>query len=310
MEPFAAFLESLDEGARAAWTSEEGRQALNVALARMQAEANETDPSVLARSLARAATKLGEGPGSLARAHLEDLAVAAAALAGHAKSLDRIEASVASVTASVARTMRLSDAVADEAAQIARVKLLVKVGAGEPVLGRYSGAGPLRAFVASVLGQEALRLVKKSPREVPEEDLSALVLPQLTSGGHLAGGAQIPGGAAVSGAFLDGFKRAFHTALESLDPRERTVLRLTVVDGLTADEIGAGYRVHRVTVARWLRQIRDRLLEETRRLLAADLSISSSGVNAMIDTHLGEVDVSLSRVLREAREEDETEEDA
>ena len=286
MEPFAVFLDSLDEGARSAWARAERRAVFDAALARLAAAAPEVEPAALARAFARAASKAADDDAALARTHLEDLAVSAAALEGRTAALDRVEEAVVAASASVARTMRLGPGEVDEAAQVARVKLLVRVGAGEPSLARYSGAGPLRAFVASVLGQEAVRLRQKASRERPGADLSEIVLPQLL-------------GSAGSGPFLESFRQAFHAALAALDARERTVLRLTVLDALTADEVGAGYRVHRVTVARWLRQIREQLLAETRRHLAADLALTGSGLDALIDTHLAEVDVSLSRVLRE-----------
>lgn len=286
LESFDSFLAALDETARPAWAELGARAAFDAAFARMTAAWSSCDLDALTAALARSVTKAGGAVTALERTHLEDLALATAAASGAPRAIEDVDAAVRSAGRAVARTMRLSDAEADEAAQIARVKLLVRTATVDAAITRYSGAGPLRAFVASVVGQEALRLVKKAGRERPEEDLSAIVLPQITS-------------ARIAGPFLDAFKRAFHDALATLDARERTVLRLTVVDGLTADEVGAGYQVHRVTVARWLRQIRERLLSATRARLAADLALSASGLDAMVETHLADVDVSLSRVLRE-----------
>lgn len=286
MEPFVAFLADLDEAVRPQWSEPEANIAFDAALERMTAAADAVEPRVLAHALARSVTKAGGAVDVLERTHLEDLASATAAATGDVRAIEAIDATIRAASSSVARSMRLSATEVDEAAQIARVKLLVSVGGAAPAIAKYSGAGPLRAFVASVLGQEALRLAKKTSRERPEEDLSAIMVSQIT-------------GVRVSGAFLEKFKQAFHEALDTLEARERTVLRLTVVDGLTADEVGAGYRVHRVTVARWLRDIRERLLVETRKCLAADLAISASGIDAMVEGHLADIDVSLSRVLRE-----------
>ena len=289
LKPFDTFLAALDEASRSAWADPDAPAAFDVALSRMTAAWSSSDVDALTAALARSVTKAGGAVAALERTHLEDLALATAAASGAPRAIEEVDAAVRGAARAVARTMRLSDAEADEAAQIARVKLLVRTATVEAAITRYSGAGPLRAFVASVVGQEALRLVKKAGRERPEEDLSAIVLPQITS-------------ARILGPFLDACKRAYHEALATLDARERTVLRLTVVDGLTADEVGAGYQVHRVTVARWLRQIRERLLAETRARLAADLGLSASGLDAMVETHLADVDVSLSRVLRETED--------
>jgi len=51
--------------------------------------------------------------------------------------------------------------------------------------------------------------------------------------------------------------------------RERTLLRMPLVDRLNIDRLGVIYRVNRATVARWLVAIRRRLFEEVRRELAS-----------------------------------------
>ena len=57
--------------------------------------------------------------------------------------------------------------------------------------------------------------------------------------------------------YANEFKASFADALKQLGPREQTLLRYHHVDGLNIDEIGAIYRVHRVTAFRWIEKAKD-----------------------------------------------------
>jgi RNA polymerase sigma-70 factor (ECF subfamily) len=70
------------------------------------------------------------------------------------------------------------------------------------------------------------------------------------------------------------FREAFLGALASLEPRERTVLLQHYLDGLNIEQIGALYRVHRATIARWIARTREALLERTREALMRTLRLS------------------------------------
>lgn len=74
-----------------------------------------------------------------------------------------------------------------------------------------------------------------------------------------------------------------------LPRRDRNVLRHHVLDGTNAAEIGAIYKVHRVTVARWLSAIRGRLFVATRERLAEALRVEShelSTILRLVDTQI------------------------
>ena len=78
--------------------------------------------------------------------------------------------------------------------------------------------------------------------------------------------------------------RAFQAALAALEPRQRTVLRLHHLEGMSLDALGRVYQVHRATAARWLADARDLLHETTRRELAKLLGGASK---ATVDSLLG-----------------------
>jgi RNA polymerase sigma-70 factor (ECF subfamily) len=88
------------------------------------------------------------------------------------------------------------------------------------------------------------------------------------------------------------FKAALAEAFAGLQPRQRNVLRCHL-QGLTAEQIGRMYRVHRVTVARWLSAIRFELLESTR----AGLRDRLAGDDRAIDSIFRMVDLDLTASL-------------
>jgi RNA polymerase sigma-70 factor (ECF subfamily) len=70
---------------------------------------------------------------------------------------------------------------------------------------------------------------------------------------------------------------AVRAAVARLSPRERTLLRLHLVEGLSVDRLGAHYQVGRSTAARWLASARDALRDHTRAEIAARLGPAETG---------------------------------
>jgi RNA polymerase sigma-70 factor (ECF subfamily) len=99
------------------------------------------------------------------------------------------------------------------------------------------------------------------------------------------------------------FEAAFGDALGALDSEERNVLRLHYLDGLNIDEIGALFKVHRTTVARWLAKSREQILMGTRRRLGERLRITDSELDSLIALVQSQLDVSLRRFLVQNRDE-------
>lgn len=89
-------------------------------------------------------------------------------------------------------------------------------------------------------------------------------------------------------------------AVAALAVRERALLRYSVVDGLTLDEIGAIYRAHKSSVSRWLTRARARLWQETRAALQTRLEpvqLDRLGVR-YIDRITGDAVDDIARLVR------------
>ena len=64
--------------------------------------------------------------------------------------------------------------------------------------------------------------------------------------------------------YRDAFTDALSAAVSALSDRDRTLLRLYHVDGLSLEAMAALYRVHLSTVSRWLTCARENVAEVLR----------------------------------------------
>ncbi|MFP2906134.1 sigma-70 family RNA polymerase sigma factor, partial [Pyxidicoccus sp. 3LFB2] len=95
------------------------------------------------------------------------------------------------------------------------------------------------------------------------------------------------------------FQAALSEALAALPARERTVLRLHVVEGLSLERIGAMYRTHKSTVSRQVSRAREQVLAGARQRLAERLQLSSGELHSLMRAVDGALDLSLPSLLRE-----------
>jgi RNA polymerase sigma-70 factor, ECF subfamily len=176
-----------------------------------------------------------------------------------------------------------------EVGQGLRAALLVDHRGRGPLLQEYRGEGALRRWLRVVAVREATRLYHALKREGPSEDEA--LFDSLVGPGDAA--AELVGRDAAQP-----FRRAFSAALAALPARERTALRLHVVDGLTIDQIAPAFDVHRATVARWINTARETALAQTRHHLMRDLKLGASDADSLIRVAQSRVDLSLDRLLR------------
>lgn len=185
-------------------------------------------------------------------------------------------------------TIRLSDADLDEVKQRARAKLLVPDEAGVLRIEEYAGRGRLAGLVRVVVTREALTLKRRTQREDPLQE------------GDLAepmADAWDPGIEVLKGKARAAFREAFSAAVRRLTPRERNLLRLHLLGGVTLESLAAMYGVHRATVVRWLAAARGTVLDETRKGLGASLRVRGPELESIMEAIRGSLDLSVERLL-------------
>ena len=214
-------------------------------------------------------------------AHGADLLLVSAVLQGYTQALRIFDSLLASV-AGVAGRVDPSHAFIDDVSQELRVKLLTGM---EPKLRGYGAVGPLAEWLRVAALRTALNL-KRSDRLLATDDVPV---------------AAVLGGfdeAQMKQFYLQDLNGAIECGFRKLTIRERTLLRLHFVDGLTIERIGTMYGVHRATVARWLVTIRERLFEELSAHLGLTHGLNDTDVRSLYRHMKQDVHVTISRILR------------
>lgn len=190
--------------------------------------------------------------------------------------------------------MRVGDSRLKDVKQLVRQRLFVGGGtAGAPTstgkISEYGGRGDLRRWVRSVAVRTCLNELRKGKREVLVDD-DHLIAQHAIS-------ADDPEVEYMKRTYASEFKAAFADALGQLGPREQTLLRYHHVDGLNIDEIGAIYRVHRVTAFRWIEKAKEQLVKSTLDTLRARLKLHASELESVLRMIRSQIHLSLVRHL-------------
>ena len=239
------------------------------------------------RSLARA----GAAAGRERRAALEDLAIEdfylACACVGHA-----VGAAVAFETRfrkvvrrAVARVLAAHDE-RDEAEQRVRQHLLVGDTGAPPAIGKYLGYGPLENWVSVVAIRVAISLGRA---ESSERRLRGKAIAEATG--------IDPERLIIREEVRLELETAVKDALAALADRERLILRLFLVSGMTLDAISRSMGVSRQVVSRSLAKSREGLLVDVNRSLKKRLKVSQGDLTSIIRFVASQLDVNISRLL-------------
>ncbi len=231
-------------------------------------------------------THLGRVPEvALDRVRGADLYLAIACARGDARAHAKLDAEVMPKLG--AALERFEPAVdADDLQQKLRTRLLLPRGARPPRIDSYVGLGSLANWLRAIAVRLALRMTRRRRAEAAnEEHLEQLVADDDPELGLLR--AQ----------YRDAFRAAFRAAFESLSTRDRNVLRLHLLDGLSVDRIAALYGVHRASAFRWLEQVRGRLDLATRRCLAGDGRLCLSEIDQVLHAMQSQLAVSFRTLL-------------
>jgi RNA polymerase sigma-70 factor, ECF subfamily len=176
----------------------------------------------------------------------------------------------------------LSASDADEIAQTLRQRLFVGTD-GVPKVTEYAGQGQLAGLVQVAATRIGLNLRRGRERIADEP------APDAPSEANDAAYAKAEYRAHV--------RRALEDAAAALPARDRTILRMHLVERASIDDIAAVYRVHRATAARWVTAAREALIRESRDRFLTLAKLEDDDTPGLASFVESQLTLSLDRIL-------------
>ncbi|MBL0215568.1 MAG: sigma-70 family RNA polymerase sigma factor [Myxococcales bacterium] len=219
-----------------------------------------------------------------------ELYLACGCALGDATALRIFDRQIAGGLTAALRRMRLDDATAADVLQQLRLRLFTAAPGEPPKIVAYAGTGKLGALVhvaAMRLALDARRSQRRLDPTPVEDHLGSTASPSadvIT----LLNKAEL----------RQALRQAFEQAAADLPRRDRTLLRMNLLDGLSIDELSTMHRVHRATVARWLVAAREQLTADARRRFVELAGIDGADLTSAGELVESQLTVSLERLLR------------
>lgn len=195
------------------------------------------------------------------RVHAADLYLACACAGGDAAALECFDGQFLT---RLGPQLGSAAEQADEVAQQLRVLLFSGV---RPRIADYRGQGALGGWVRIA----ALRIASNLRRQ------RGVRLPAAGTAEPLSD----PDLILIERRYRQHFEQAIKDALATLPTRDRSLLRLHLLHGVTLERLAVMYRVHRATVARWIKDARTRVVEGVLSRLVAALPASPTEVQSL-----------------------------
>ena len=223
---------------------------------------------------------------ALARATVEnraeiDLAIACAR--GEPAAITRFDRDYLDVVPQALAAMKLPAATVEDVRSIVRDKLLLPP---TPRILEYAGQNRLRGLVQVMATRAALDRIRAEAKEVElSPDHAGVALHADTAL------------ALIKEQYRAAFAAGFARAVAGVPRRDRNLLRLHFLGGVTLEQLAQIYDVHRATIVRWLAAARDSVFAETRAHIAATLATSADELDEMFALVASRVELSMDRLL-------------
>ncbi|HEY4117559.1 MAG TPA: sigma-70 family RNA polymerase sigma factor [Byssovorax sp.] len=229
------------------------------------------------------------GDAAMKETSLEALYVACACVRGDVRAARAFDQRYLPAVRRALGRMRLSTDDVDELVQRLRRQLLVGEDGAPPRIASYGGQGDLEGWLRVTAVRSALKLKKKTASEGALDDSDAKI--ESRSAGL------DPELGYMKALYRDAFKVAFGEAIGGLDARDKNLLRQHFVDGLTVDDLGKVYGVHRATAARWVQKAQGELLKSTRKRFAERAKVGARECDSVLRLVQSRLDVTLRGLL-------------
>lgn len=221
--------------------------------------------------------------------HLDDLYLVCGCLAGDPAAIMALELSYLEPLAPRLRGLGLGQADLADVLQELRQDLLLGRSEGRPGLARYAGRGQLFGWLCVVAIRRVRRLQRRGSSELPLDPATSVE----RALGH------DPETELLRRRYGPLVATALREAVEALSAQELNILRYRILEDLQVDRVAAIYGVSRVTMWRWMKDIREGLLSRTRQSLQRGLRASGADVDSLLRVVDSQLCVSLERILKE-----------
>jgi RNA polymerase sigma-70 factor (ECF subfamily) len=223
-------------------------------------------------------------------AHVGDLRLAFACARGDARALALLdEQLLLPLARSLRKICRSSDEV-DEVRQLVRTRMLVG-DAGRPRILDYRGHGPLAGW----LRVAAVRLARDLRRR--DASREAATSDQDPGDTEVADDPRDPELALMKARYGRHFQEALQRVLADLPDRERNILAMSILDGVSTDAIGKVYGVDGSTVRRWVTRTRERVLLGVRAGLQDSLKLGVDELESLMGAVASDLDLNMSQLF-------------
>lgn len=245
-------------------------------------------PAAFARHAARALMMMTDGArvGDLVT---DDLYLPCACLLGDPAAAPAFISRYAPVIRRAVRKV-CPPAAADEIEQQVVANLMVHGAKGAPEMASYAARAPLGRWVEVVAHRGALQWMRSERRK------SALAVRAADE--PVAGRLDSAEGQLSRRWHGGDFQRALEEALHRTTPRERVVLRLHFVEGVSVERIGKMLGISQSSASRWLASARQHILTEIKAIFRERLGISSAEVQSLAGALTSQIDLSISQALK------------
>jgi RNA polymerase sigma-70 factor, ECF subfamily len=234
--------------------------------------------------------KLLRGRDDLTALHLGDLYLAFACAKGDRAALKAFELVLRPlVNDAVGRALQKEPAFVEDVLQALHERLLVTDAKGHARILDFSGTGSLAGWLRQAAVRTALNMQKSSRRDAP--------LDEAVQEG-LVGASDDPELEVLKRRCRKELKSAIQGALKALEPGERELLRLNLLESESIDKLAERLNVSRATAARRLIAVRARLLELTRAQLRERLDWTDRQLNSVVGLVRSQLDLSLYQHLK------------
>lgn len=176
----------------------------------------------------------------------------------------------------------------DEITQRVRLALFAPDSSGRLALLDKTARGDLRALIRLMALRAGISLRRSQGREL--EDVDAAL--------EFAASEDIDG-LAIKAEYRAKFRVSLAAAIERLEPKQRALLRLHEVDGVSVANLARMVQVDRSTITRKLAAARATILAETRRELGERFGVPRHHFESFIDVIRSNFGASIHRVLGE-----------